>query len=488
MSDKWQETNVKVLVLKFEDREAHLYQAAFPTFGGSIGVRPLRSGEPYWYERIKGNFLYPPAGVFANPPTATEGALLPQPRPLRGVTSAGKDIFFLSSEESIGSSQEELSSWSNIFTCVSRDLGIDPEERPKKATQKKIKKVTVDTCATSKRGGSSRAATTSQDKGTLRFRQSNLEDYVVASDSLEGLSRVGEKKKTSVAEEEHEEEAAAKLVRRKRSREEATAGAVQKNVSPVIGKQSSLRSLYKLSPGFRENPEKTKGVGLEKPKEPAAKKTKFIIKCPKTTEMGFEKVVEEPAGGVILEKEKQKEKETETDASIEYAPAQTKQVSTAAGGSAATVPEQTVHEDASTAAGGAGAWGSGGVAGAFAAGLEGACNQGSIPQAPIGPKDTLGDIYYKTYNEEARGDAPYQPIWGLKQKDTFVEFGACRDWYLGSFPPEKLASKWRVPMRGCIALTLLGRPTLVLPPIKSCASGAQWLRSMLIGRSTMSVC
>ncbi|KAF5770190.1 hypothetical protein HanRHA438_Chr14g0667651 [Helianthus annuus] len=57
-----------------------------------------------------------------------------------------------------------------------------------------------------------------------------------------------------------------------------------------------------------------------------------------------------------------------------------------------------------------------------------------MPQAPIGSKDTLGDIYYKTYTEEACGDTTHQPVWGLKQKDRFVEFGACRDWYLGSFP------------------------------------------------------
>ncbi|MFS8003049.1 hypothetical protein Hanom_Chr13g01209311 [Helianthus anomalus] len=58
-----------------------------------------------------------------------------------------------------------------------------------------------------------------------------------------------------------------------------------------------------------------------------------------------------------------------------------------------------------------------------------------MPQAPIGPKDTLGDIYYKTYTEDAHGDAPHQPPWGLKQKDTFMEFSPCRDWYLNSFPP-----------------------------------------------------
>ncbi|KAF5810981.1 hypothetical protein HanRHA438_Chr04g0185661 [Helianthus annuus] len=199
MSDKWPETSEEVPVLEFNGEEAQLYQAAFPTFGGSMGVRPLRSGEPYWYKQIKGNFLFPSAGIFANPPFATEGALLPKPRPLRGKTSAGKEILFLSSEESVGSSQEELSSWSTIFAGVLRDLGIDPEERAKKApTKKKTKKVTIYTGGTSKKGGSSRAAA-AHDKGTLRFRQSNLEDYVVASDSLEGLSRIGEKKKSSAA-------------------------------------------------------------------------------------------------------------------------------------------------------------------------------------------------------------------------------------------------------------------------------------------------
>ncbi|KAJ0641414.1 hypothetical protein HanPSC8_Chr16g0724371 [Helianthus annuus] len=98
MSNKWPETSNEVPILKFEDREAHLYQAAFPTFDGSMGVRPLESGEPYWYERIKGHFLYPLAGAFANPLTATEGAHLPNPRPLRAVTSAGKEILYLSSE------------------------------------------------------------------------------------------------------------------------------------------------------------------------------------------------------------------------------------------------------------------------------------------------------------------------------------------------------------------------------------------------------
>ncbi|KAJ0614672.1 hypothetical protein HanIR_Chr02g0065041 [Helianthus annuus] len=304
-----------------------------------MGVRPLEAGEGYWYEQIKGNFLYPPGGVFANPPTATEGVLLPKPRPLRGVTSSRKEILFLYSEESVGLSQEELSSWSNIFAGVLRDLGIDPEETPKKAPAKKktSKKVTLDTGATSKKGGSSHATAVASEKGTLR--QSNLDNYVIASDSLEGLSGIGEKKKSDAAgsknsgsagsralesgatpssipdeeEEEHEEEGP-KLVTRKRTREEGAGVAQKATVVPPLGKQSRLRSLYKFLPeALKKAPKKVRELELEEPKEPEAKKPKFVIKPPRTTKTEAEKTVMEPAGDVIPEKEKVKEIETETE-------------------------------------------------------------------------------------------------------------------------------------------------------------------------------
>ncbi|MFS8021026.1 hypothetical protein Hanom_Chr16g01422641 [Helianthus anomalus] len=375
MSDRWPARSEEVPVLLLNGEVKQLYQAAFTTFGEAMGVRPLESGEAYWYEQIKDNFMYHPAGVFSNPPTTTEDAHLPNPRPLQ--------------EESFGQEEDEE--------------GV----------------ITLDTGATNKKGGSSRATTAATDKGTLRFRQSNLEDYVVASDSLESLSHIGEKKKISAA----------------GSKSSGSAG-------------KPLRRLRVLS----------------------------IIKPPKTIENEVEKVVKKPAGNVILEKEKRKE--TETTAATKHAtaqhpeftritgldqppkekvkeaaqpkgpevvmpsepaqpdaPTQTMQVTSAARGSAATVPKQAAHKDASTATGGAGAGGSSSAAGAFTAGQEDAGSQGSMSQAPIGSKDTLGDIYYKTYTVEARGDAPHQPIWGLKQKDRFVEFGACREWYLGSFPP-----------------------------------------------------
>ncbi|XP_022011137.1 uncharacterized protein LOC110910556 [Helianthus annuus] len=418
--------------------EAHLWQAAFPTFGGSMGVRPLEAGEQYWYEEIRDHFMYPVAGAFANPPTSTEGVL--------------------------------------------HNLGIDPEEKKKKSKKKKI--ITIDAEVTSKKGGSSRATTGAADKGTLRFRQSNLEDYVITSDSLEGLSHIGEKKTgaagskssgsagsrnpdagatpSSIAldeeEEEEEEEPVEKLVSRKRSREETTTGtsiAQKAGGIPLIGKQSNLRSLYKFSPVSVEAKKKTrekKGVVFKDPQEPTLKKTKVIIKPFKTTrvesEKEKEKVAEKPVDKVV-EKEKEREKkkasekptgdakETGAAATTAHektqspevvhvtgldqpsyekrkepefekltkpaqadAPIRTIQVTSTTGGSGSAI-----HKEKTAAAGGVSSGGAG----------------GSIPQSSIGPTDTVGDIYYKTYTEEARDNAPHRAPWGLKQKDTFLE-------------------------------------------------------------------
>ncbi|KAF5780839.1 hypothetical protein HanXRQr2_Chr11g0476521 [Helianthus annuus] len=243
-----------------------------------MGARPLRAGEEYWYDQIKGHFMYPVADAFADPPTSTEGAHIPNPHPLRALTSAWKEIVYLSSEESVGSSNGELSSWSTIFAGVLSDLGIDPEEKKKKPKKKK-KVITIDADKTSKKGGSSHATSGVADKGTLRLRQSNLEDYVIISDSLEGLSRIGEKKAGAAGskssgsggsrnpdagatpssfaheeeddEEEVEEEEPAVQLIRKRSREAAVGASMMSKPGgvPLIGKKSNLRSLYKFSPG-----------------------------------------------------------------------------------------------------------------------------------------------------------------------------------------------------------------------------------------------
>ncbi|MFS7999561.1 hypothetical protein Hanom_Chr12g01167751 [Helianthus anomalus] len=268
MSDQWPVESNEVPVLKFEDRVALnclvslqrliFTKLFFPTFEGSIGVCPLESGEQYWYARIKGHFLYPLAGAFANPLTATEG-----------------------------SSNGELSSWSNIFAGVLRDLGIDPEEKKKKPNKKKKKVITIDVEVTSKKGGSSRATAGASKKGEKKTCAAGSKSSgsagsrnpdAGATPSSIALDEEEEK-------EEQEEEPALKLVSWKRSREETAAGvkAAQKAEGvPVIGKQSRLRTLYKFSPEAQKKTlEKTKDIELKDPKEPAVKKTKFTIKHPR---------------------------------------------------------------------------------------------------------------------------------------------------------------------------------------------------------------
>ncbi|KAJ0759547.1 hypothetical protein HanOQP8_Chr04g0127941 [Helianthus annuus] len=481
MSDQWSPNSREVPVLKIGDQEAQLYQAAFSTFGGSMGVRPLRDDEESWYDQIKGNLMFPVEGAFASPPTATEGAQYPKPRPLRSVTSAGKEILYLSSEESVGSSNGELSSWSKIFAGVLRDLGIDPEEKKKKPLKKK--KTKVDPEVTSKGTGPSRA-TTAAVKGTLRLRQSDLDDYVIISDSFEGLSRTAKAKTgaggskssgsagsrnpdasaTPEDDEAEEEDVAAQLIGRKRGRSETTAGVASAPtavVLPVVGKTSNLRSLYKFSPEIKKKtPEK--GVTFS---EAASKRPKITIKSSDTAAQDAAKAAaaqrkaeenqrREEAKKKKIEEEKRrrdeedrKRKEEEERKRKEEEERKRKEeeerVAEAAKkraleelekkkameqpvnvqGPEVTNPTHSAHVITSKGAG------------RYASSSASSGGAGGFNPNVIGAKDTVGDIYYKIYNEEERGDAPHQAPWSLKQKDTFHEFAPCREWFLNSFTP-----------------------------------------------------
>ncbi|KAJ0567764.1 hypothetical protein HanIR_Chr06g0288581 [Helianthus annuus] len=480
MSDRWSPDSKEVPVLKIGDQDAQLYQAAFATFAGSMGVRPLREDEESWYEQIRGNFMYPVADAFAAPPIATEGAQFPKPRPLRSVTPAGKEVLYLSSEESVGSSNGELSSWSNIFAGVLRDLGIDPEEKKKKPLKKK-KTAKAGPEVTSKGAGSSRA-TAAAVKGTLRLRQSDLNDYVIISDSLEGLS-------CTTDETEEEEDAAAQLVGRKRVRSETTAGvgsALIVDVLPLVGKTSKLRSLYKFSPEIKKKtPEK--GVTFT---EPEPKRPKITIKSSQTAgdESAKEKhIAEQDVAKAVdaqrtaeerrkkeeekkkraeedkkkkteekkkVEEEKRKNAEEEKrkkaeeekrafelereqeqkkamDKPVNVQESEVVRGSERRQGPEVVKPTHLAHSEAHdrskihTSKGSSRYTSSGASSG----------GAGGYNPNVIGAKDTVGDIYYKSYTEEERGDAPHQAPWSLKQKDTFQEFGPCRDWFLNSFTP-----------------------------------------------------
>ncbi|MFS7998843.1 hypothetical protein Hanom_Chr12g01158811 [Helianthus anomalus] len=53
--------------------------------------------------------------------------------------------------------------------------------------------------------------------------------------------------------------------------------------------------------------------------------------------------------------------------------------------------------------------------------------------SPNRAKDTLGVMYYKTY-DESRANESHAPVWNLKQSDTLTEFDTCMEWMMGTFP------------------------------------------------------
>ncbi|KAJ0441599.1 hypothetical protein HanIR_Chr16g0799621 [Helianthus annuus] len=200
MSDKWPERSKDVSTLLFNgEGKLRFIRVRSKLFSRAMGVRPLRDDEEFWYEQIKPNFIYARAKLFSTPPATTEGARIPNPRPCRAMTPAGKEIVYISSEESLASSDHELRSWDDVFAGVLRDLEIGHEEkRPKKTAAKK--KVTVAEGATSKKVGTTRATSdAASKKGTARFRQSNLEGFVTVADSFEELHNVGSKPQSSGA-------------------------------------------------------------------------------------------------------------------------------------------------------------------------------------------------------------------------------------------------------------------------------------------------
>ncbi|KAF5787356.1 hypothetical protein HanXRQr2_Chr10g0451801 [Helianthus annuus] len=413
MSDQWSPSSKEVPVLKIGDQEAQLYQAAFSTFGGSMGVRPVRDDEESWYDQIKGNFMFPAADAFASPPTTTKGVL--------------------------------------------RDLGIDPEEKKKKPVKKKKK---VEPEVTSKGTGPSRATSAAvKAKGKTGAGGSKSSGSAGSRNPEAGAT-------PSFPEDEEveEEDAGARLIGRKRGRSEATTGVASAPTSaviPVVGKTSKLRLLYKFSPEIKKKtPEK--GVTFS---EAGVKRPKITVKSTDTAAQDAAKAAEaqrkveedrkreEEKKRVVEEKRKKEEERKKVEeerkkkeeerkqradqerlAEVARKQALEKELSAKKAmdqplkppGPEVTKPTNTGPVTTSK---GSSRFSS---SGASSGGV------GGYNPNVIGAKDTVGDIYYKTYTEEERGDAPHQAPWSLKQKDTFIEFSPAREWFLNSFTPAEV--------------------------------------------------
>ncbi|MFS7993243.1 hypothetical protein Hanom_Chr12g01091781 [Helianthus anomalus] len=270
---------------------------------------------------------------------------------------------------------------------------------------------------------------------------------------------------------EEEEEGGAQLIGRKRGRSEATTGVASALASvaiPAIGKTSKLRSLYKFSPESKKRtPEKAvtfSEAGVKRPKitikstdtaasdaAKAAEAQRKVEEDRKREEekkrIAEEKRRKEEERKRIEEERKRKEEERKRKEEEERKRKEEARLAEVArkqalekeleAKKAMDQPHKSQGPEVAKAAHTGPANTSKGSSRISSSGASSGGAGGYNPNV-IGAKDTVGDIYYKTYNEEERGDAPHQAPWSLKQKDTFVEFGAARDWYLNSFTPAEV--------------------------------------------------
>ncbi|MFS7912972.1 hypothetical protein Hanom_Chr02g00136191 [Helianthus anomalus] len=220
--------------------------------------------------------MYVRADLFAAPLVTTKGVHIPIPKPCTAITPAGKEVVYLSSEGSVASSEHELNPPHDVFAGVLRNLGIDHEEKKPKRFSKK--KVTVAEGVAIKKpkvtGASSDGASR---KGTARFQQSNLDDFLYVADCFERLNSIGGKPHVTVAtdawsagsagskeqpssatptstpaDEEEADSGNVKLIRKNASKRpcEETKSEVSLKAKkfatskPTIGKKGSLRTLY----------------------------------------------------------------------------------------------------------------------------------------------------------------------------------------------------------------------------------------------------
>ncbi|MFS7978021.1 hypothetical protein Hanom_Chr10g00910781 [Helianthus anomalus] len=310
MSDKWPAHSKEVPVLMFE---GEVYKSTFPTFRGAMGVRPLGDDEVFWYEQIKNNFLYPPAGIFASPPTANEGAQLPKPR---------RDFCW---------------------------------EKDSLSFQRGVRRL----------GG----AAASKSSGSAGSR---------APESGATPSSLHEE------EEEEVEEEGARLVTKKRSREETTGGE-----TPPARKAFATQPIGKTRGAEEACGEGLRSRSSRKPSLSLSLRIRSFTRCKETFLRG--------------------KPHTHFSPSLRYFSCHGNR------------RMNKCHLE-------------GGFFGKWKTSKK-VMERKFQGHDPALVRKTHWDIYYKTYNEEQRGEEKHVPVWSLKKKDTFVDFEICRDWFLGTFTP-----------------------------------------------------
>ncbi|KAM0064515.1 hypothetical protein Hdeb2414_s0003g00103831 [Helianthus debilis subsp. tardiflorus] len=307
-----------------------LYVVAFKREGGRMGTIKKKPEEELWYHRIVRNFVLPRDADLSVQPAAGAGELL--------------------------------------------NLGVGPEKK---------KRATTSTSAP-KRSETVRiqplkARNVGEKKGTRRSSVSRC-DYVVVSDSLEGLTPVV-------------------IMREPKPEPRDSADIPPSNPDDPIDLESSPEHLVQRGASKRKQTD-TDAEGQPPKKVQKKKITRrgnldaFVTES--VPDDGVEKTVEvekpadaDPGGGTT--------EKTPTPSPSDTMPEHAERT---------TVEEQDSFADVSK-------------------------------QSPILPEETLGDYYYRSYSEKDAADLN-APVWNLKKGDTFAYWHVCQDWLQGIFPPGEI--------------------------------------------------
>ncbi|KAJ0683443.1 hypothetical protein HanPI659440_Chr16g0658341 [Helianthus annuus] len=370
-----------------------LYVVAFEREGGKMGIVPKKADEELSYLQIVKNFVFPRDEDLAAQPSTSAGELT--------------------------------------------NLGIGPENK-KRASAANVSLKRADTAKTQ----SSKVKNVGgEKKGTRHFSDSWC-DYVVVSNSLEGLApavvkkpkagprdtadippsnpddlidlesspepllkpKAGKRKQTDV---EAEGQPAKKVQRKKITRRSNLDAFIvkpypEKPSSPVHAELSSAVN-EDLPPSpprapISEQLESTKAAGDDEAEKTAEAGIPEVEK-PVEVVVETEKVISPEAAGVdvghpksleVVAREPEKGKFTQEDPVATFP---------TAGFASVNVEKNPVEDQSSLSY----------------------ANENS----PIRPDETLGDYYYRTYSEKNASEI-HAPVWNLKKGDTFSDWRVCR--------------------------------------------------------------
>ncbi|MFS7978605.1 hypothetical protein Hanom_Chr10g00917401 [Helianthus anomalus] len=345
------------------------------------------------------------------PPTAAEGALISNPRPCRAITPAGKEVVYLSNEESVASLEHELKPPHVVFAGVMRNLEV---------AHKKPEVTDVASNAASR-------------KDTTCIRQCSLGDFMYVSDSFDELYVISCKPQTNVAAGVRCSGSTGSKEKHSSATPTSTlADETEADLSPeLIRKNASKRPHEETKLTLTPEPKRLQLASPRLGKKGVSRR--FILTFRRTT--ARPKIIVIPSKSVStvgekavgvkkpLEKTEEVKKGVEKAVETEKAVEKTPEIG--------HVETQNLEAEALRgSAEGAGASGTGG-------GMDSPFKAHQSYPSPIQPDNTLADIYYKSYNTDRANDI-HAPVWGVKQGDTFSTFGPCQELFTGAFPPGKV--------------------------------------------------